>query len=158
MKKLICAVLALTLIVGASAALAEPKKIDGISDRKIKIHKAGLNPSADEMIEQMISPTTGRRLDEIVPQDGFAGVAVTGTYQPIMVQISNSEGRLISDTRVRTRLMVEALAQEGDNVQSGSDRPGAGMGLEFYEQRKPEDSGREAAREALVALLKPLRA
>ena len=90
MKKLICAVLALTLIVGASAALAEPKKIDGISDRKIKIHKAGLNPSADEMIEQMISPTTGRRLDEIVPQDGFAGVAVTGTYQPIMVQISNS--------------------------------------------------------------------
>ena len=90
MKKLICAVLALTLIVGASAALAEPKKIDGISDRKIKIHKAGLNPSADEMIEQMISPTTGRRLDEIMPQDGFAGVAVTGTYQPIMVQISNS--------------------------------------------------------------------
>ena len=90
MKKLICAVLALILIVGASAALADPKKIDGISDRKIKIHKAGLNPSADEMIEQMISPTTGRRLDEIVPQDGFAGVAVTGTYQPIMVQISNS--------------------------------------------------------------------
>ncbi len=69
-----------------------------------------------------------------------------------LVQISNSEGRLISDTRVRTRLMVEAFAQEGDNFQSGSDRPGAGMGLEFYEQRKPEDSGREAAREALVNL------
>lgn len=69
-----------------------------------------------------------------------------------LVQISNSDGRLISDTRVRTRLMVEAFAQEGDNFQSGSDRPGAGMGLEFYEQRLPEDSGREAAREALVNL------
>ena len=81
-------------------------------------------------------------------------IKVTGSLLNVrqLVQISNSEGRLISDTRVRTRLMVEALAQEGDNVQSGSDRPGAGMGLEFYEQRKPEDSGREAAREALVNL------
>ncbi len=68
------------------------------------------------------------------------------------VQISNSTGRLIGDTRVRTRLGVVAFAKEGDNFQSGSDRPGAGMGLEFYEINKPEDSGKEAAREALVNL------
>lgn len=81
-------------------------------------------------------------------------VKVSGTLLNVrqLVQISNSDGRLIGDTRVRTRLMVEAFAQEGDNFQSGSDRPGAGMGLEFFEQRKPEDAGREAAREALVNL------
>ena len=68
------------------------------------------------------------------------------------VQISISEGRLIGDTRVRTRMMVDAFAQEGDNFQSGADRPGAGMGLEFYEQTTPEETGREAARVAIVNL------
>ena len=68
------------------------------------------------------------------------------------VQISNSEGRLIGDTRVRTRMMVDAFAQEGDNFQSGADRPGAGMGLEFYEQTTPEETGCEAARVAIVNL------
>ena len=90
MKKLTCLILALVLLVSASAALAEKKSVDGLSDRKIKIHSAKLNPSADEMIEQGISPTTGRNLDEIEWEDGFVGVAVTGQYQPIMVQGSNA--------------------------------------------------------------------
>ena len=68
------------------------------------------------------------------------------------VQISNSEGRLIGDTRVRTRMSVDAFSQEGDNMQSGGCRPGAGMGLEFYETRTPEEIGKEAARQAIVML------
>lgn len=68
------------------------------------------------------------------------------------VQISNSEGRLISDTRVRTRMNVQAFSQEGDNFQSGADRPGAGMGLEFFDTTTPESIGQEAARIALVML------
>ncbi|MBR6351890.1 MAG: TldD/PmbA family protein [Firmicutes bacterium] len=68
------------------------------------------------------------------------------------VQISNSEGRLIGDTRVRTRIMGSAFAEENGNMQSGSHSPGAGMGLEFYETTTPEPVGQEAAREALVNL------
>ena len=68
------------------------------------------------------------------------------------VQISNSEGRLVSDTRVRTRMMVDAIAQEGEDKQSGSCRPGAGKGPEFYEEFTPEEAGREAARIAVVNL------
>ena len=68
------------------------------------------------------------------------------------VSISNSLGRWIGDTRVRTRMNVEAFSQEGDNFQSGADRPGAGMGLEFYETTTPESIGEEAARIALVML------
>ncbi len=90
MKKLLSLALALALICSMSAALADPTAIDGISDRHIKINPAGLNPSADEMFEQMISPTTGRRLDEIDVPENFLGMALTGTYQPIMVQISNA--------------------------------------------------------------------
>ena len=90
MKKLLSLVLAMVLVCSITAVLAEPKAIDGLSDRKIKIHSAGLNPSAQEMIADMISPTTGRQLEENEIPDGFMGVAVTGQYQPIMVQISNA--------------------------------------------------------------------
>ncbi len=90
MKKLLSLILVLVLLCSISAALADPTAIDGLSERNIKINSAGLNPSADEMFEQMISPTTGRRLDEIDVPSNFLGMALTGTYQPIMVQISNA--------------------------------------------------------------------
>ena len=72
MKKLTVLILALILAVNAGAALAEPTVIDGLSPRNIKVHKAGLNPPADEMIAQGISPTTGRKLKEITCPEGFA--------------------------------------------------------------------------------------
>ena len=93
MKKLTSLFLALVLLISASAALADRDNatpVDGLTERKIKINRAGLNPSAEEMYEEMISPTTGRTLDEIEVPDGFLGFAVTGEYQPIMVQVSNA--------------------------------------------------------------------
>ena len=65
MKKLMVLILALVLLLNVNASLAELKVIDGLSTRNIKIHRADLNPSADEMIAQGISPTTGRKLDRI---------------------------------------------------------------------------------------------
>ena len=90
MKKLTTLILMLILVMGMNAALAEQKVIDGLTPREIEIHKASLNPSADEMIAQGISPTTGRKLSGINTPDGFLNLAETGKYQPVMVQISNS--------------------------------------------------------------------
>lgn len=94
MKKLLSLALAVALLLSAVSALADPITIDGLSNRKIKIHEAGLNPSADEMISQGISPTTGRNLDELsyTLPDNYLGTAATGIYQPIMVQITNAGG------------------------------------------------------------------
>ena len=101
MKKLLSLVLTIALILSMSAAFAEPTVVDGLAKRNIKINEAGLNPSADEMIAQMISPTTGRNLDAIDYPDGFVGTAVTGIYQPILVQISNAGGGVGSDSKGR---------------------------------------------------------
>ena len=90
MKKLTSVLLALILILGTTSAMASPKEIDGLTPRDIKINPAGLNPSAEEMIAQGISPTTGRKLSSIKCPDTFAGVAVDGQYRPFMVQISNA--------------------------------------------------------------------
>ncbi len=90
MRKLAILLLALALALNTAAALADgPTMIDGLSPRDIEIHRAGLNPSADEMIAQGISPTTGRTLDGISCPEGFSGTAVTKKYQPVMVMISN---------------------------------------------------------------------
>ncbi len=91
MKKLTALILIFAIVLGTIAAYADPSVIDGLSPRDILIHKAGLNPSADEMIAQGISPTTGRTLKDIVCPEGFAGAAVTQVYQPVMMQISNTD-------------------------------------------------------------------
>ena len=72
-KKIVSLFLALALLA-AVPAFAEPIEIDGITDRNIKINRAGLNASADEVIGEGFSPTTGRALDEIETPDGFLGV------------------------------------------------------------------------------------
>ena len=90
MKRALCLVLALALLLGAAVAVAEPKTIDPKAKRNIKIHKAGDNPTAEEMIAQGISPTTGRKLADLPPVDNFSGVVMTGKYQPVMVQVSNA--------------------------------------------------------------------
>lgn len=90
MKRALCLVLALALLLGAAVAVAEPKTIDPKAKRNIKIHKAGDNPTAEEMIAQGISPTTGRKLADLSPVDNFSGVVMTGKYQPVMVQVSNA--------------------------------------------------------------------
>ena len=92
MKRLVSLVLAIALLLSITAAVAEVKQIDGLGKRNIKIKEAGLNASAEEMIEQGLSPTTGRPLDSIQVPEGYVGTAFTGIYQPIMVQISNAGG------------------------------------------------------------------
>lgn len=68
------------------------------------------------------------------------------------VAISNSDGRYIQDVRVRTRMAVNVIAEDGALVETGSCNPGAHMGMEFYEEHLPEDIGREAARIAKTML------
>ncbi len=85
MKKLLSVILLAALLTTGCAA-AETL-IDGISDRQIALSPAGLNPTvAGE------SPTTGRDLSRVRPGNAdFAGLAVTGRYLPMLVQIDNTD-------------------------------------------------------------------
>ena len=49
-------------------------------------------------------------------------------------------------------MSVSSFAQDGQNLQSGYEAPGASKGLEFFEERTPESIGKEASRIALVLL------
>ena len=66
--------------------------------------------------------------------------------------VANTDGLYTTDRHVRTRMMVEAIASNGAETQSGSYRPGRGMGLEMFDIISPESIGGEAARQAITNL------
>ncbi len=85
-------------------------------------------------------------------EEGIVKVTVSLSSVRQHVQIANSNGRFVKDTRTRTRMAVGAYAQKGQRMENGHDSPGASMGLEFYDIRTPESMGQEAARQARVLL------
>ena len=62
------------------------------------------------------------------------------------VMISNTQGKRIGDTRIRTRLAIQVIAQDGDKMETGFYGPGASKGFEFYSEINPYEAGKEAAR------------
>ena len=61
MKKTLSLILALVMLIAVTSAFAEGKEIDGLADRGITIHEAGLNE-----VDDLVSPTTGRNLMEML--------------------------------------------------------------------------------------------
>ncbi|MBB6481903.1 TldD/PmbA family protein [Spirochaeta isovalerica] len=68
------------------------------------------------------------------------------------VTIATSEGRLVNDKRIRTRLAVTAVGVEGDKKETGFFGPGKALGFELFDRYTPESIAEEAARIALVSL------
>jgi len=69
------------------------------------------------------------------------------------VLIAGSDGRVVTDLQPLVRLGVFTIAQENDNLQSGSSGGGGRVGLEFFQgENSPESFAREAARQAVVQL------
>ena len=68
------------------------------------------------------------------------------------VLIANSAGLWVEDTRIGTRAMVQAVASEGNEKQTGVQSPGAKGGFEFVESLDLADLGRRAATTAVTML------
>ena len=79
---------------------------------------------------------------------------VSGTLMSVdhSILVANTEGLYTSNRSIRTRMAIQAVASKNGENQSGSDSPGAGMGLEFFNLCSPREIGREAARQATVNL------
>lgn len=85
-------------------------------------------------------------------------------YDPAIVQVSGalldvdhkiliatSEGLYAQDQQVRTRLMIDAVAEKNGETQTGGCRPGARMGLELFDSRvDPKQVGQKAAKQAVT--------
>lgn len=87
MKRWLCLLTALMLLFSSSALAASGTKIKPKEKRGIELNEAGLNE-----VEPGISPTTGLTLADIEVPEGATGMAATGRYLPMMVQIGNDDG------------------------------------------------------------------
>ncbi|WP_448376019.1 TldD/PmbA family protein [Fervidobacterium sp.] len=65
------------------------------------------------------------------------------------VLVANTEGVYATDNRVRTRLMINAVAMKDGQMESGFYGPGAAMGPEFLDRIDVEQAGIRAARIAV---------
>jgi len=77
---------------------------------------------------------------------------VSGTLLDVdhNILLANSQGIYAQDRQIRTRMMIEAVAQRNGETQTGGCRPGRRMGLEMFEDIHPADVGIHAARQAIT--------
>jgi TldD protein len=96
-----------------------------------------------------------RRADEVARGASADVRQVTAMFaqgvQSILV--ANSDGTLARDRRTRVRMLVQAVAARGNEVQSGMESPGSSQGFEFFESGAEIDrAAREAAERAALLL------
>ena len=79
-----------------------------------------------------------------------SAVALSEKKQHVL--IANTEGTLVEDTRVYTRLFIRAVASNGKEMQTGAHGPGALQGFEFIENLDLDFYANDAARQAVTML------
>ena len=98
----------------------------------------------------------------------LAGYAAAKSYSPEIVQarvmtldrdadvlIANTEGVFARDRRVRMRFVVQAVASDGHETQTGHEGPGYGLGFEGFDRIDPEYYAKKAAACAVTMLHAP---
>lgn len=68
------------------------------------------------------------------------------------VVIANSEGRWVEDERIRTSLVLNAVAVEDDKIQTGYESFGGVIGFELFGEEDAEELALKAARRAVQML------
>ena len=94
------------------------------------------------------------RADEAARSEGGAVTQVSAAYADSRrgITVANSDGLLVSDDQVRTRLMVQCVAVGDSGLQTGFEAPGRTVGFELFDDVDPEDVARTAARRAITML------
>ena len=79
-------------------------------------------------------------------------VQVSGTLLDVdhNILIATTEGLYTQDRQIRTRMMIEAVAEANGETQTGGCRPGRRMGLEMFDTVSPRETGIHAAKQAVT--------
>ncbi len=101
----------------------------------------------DKMKIMHLAYQTAKEYDDSITQ-----VKVTMWDEDQKVQIANSEGLLVNDTRIRTRLMVLAVASDEKTMQTGYESLGSQAGYEIYSDTSVKAVATESARIAVTML------
>lgn len=118
-----------------------------------------LKPLCDFEIEERPDEAPVEAKVELVQRANSAAREVDGRIRQVTVTygdttqkviIANSEGAFVEDERIRVRLGVNAVAAQGEVIQTGQEVEGGFSGVELI--KHPEDLGRRAAARAVLML------
>lgn len=120
--------------LSASFLNEELTKRTPLSELEIgKKHQVKKNPrdvSLDEKVSMMQKANkAAKEYDEVIQQ---VSVRLLDNVQEVL--IANSEGRFVTENRVRTILYVQAIAGKDGVMQTGMESMGSGKGYEYYEE------------------------
>ena len=79
-------------------------------------------------------------------------VQVQGTLLGVdhNILIASTEGLYTQDRQIRTRMIIDAVAEKNGETQTGACRPGRRMGLEMFDTISPRATGIHAAKQAVT--------
>ncbi|KAF1086554.1 protease TldD [Sporotomaculum syntrophicum] len=119
------------------------------------------SPVKFEVLQRPDQVSTEQKVHAVRAADEAARIVDRSRIKQVMVgysdivqrvTIANSRGYFAEDERIRTRLMVNAVASEGAVIQTGYEAVGSHSGFELLERYKPEEVGAAAARRAVQML------
>ncbi|MGE0003776.1 MAG: TldD/PmbA family protein, partial [Candidatus Izemoplasmatales bacterium] len=115
-------------------------------------HQVKRNPKdvsqAEKVALMQKAYKAAKEYDEVIQQ-----VAINLGDSSQEVLIANSEGRFVTETRVRARIYIQAIAGKDGVMQTGGEGPGSGKGYEYFDEDLDiEEAARDAARTAKTML------
>lgn len=139
-------------VAGAASGGSKQLQVADLTSKEItNAHPVEINPAAiskqqkAEIVTRANSAARGY-------SDYINQVQVGYSDYLQQVMIANSEGLRVEDQRTRTNLRVNAIATDGEVIQTGSQRLGLHQGFELFNHQSPEEAGKEAARQAVTML------
>lgn len=109
-------------------------------------------PDKVEIARKAEAVTVADRAAREVDKDLIKQVIVSYGDTIQQVVIANSAGEYVEDERIRTRLVVHAVAAEGGVIQTGYEAAGSLAGFDLLKRYLPEDLGRIAGTRAVRML------
>lgn len=138
---------ALGLESGNKTIIKKLSKVELINKHPIKKYPASvLVKDKIDLMKRAYSKS--KNYDKLIKQ-----VKVNYMDYDKKILIANTEGLLTEDRQVRTRLSVTSIAQNGNEMQTGSDNIGGHIGTELYDEETVDSIALEASRIAKTMLL-----
>jgi TldD protein len=136
----------------AAAALAGSRQVQSIVLNRMCVEKFNPVRLEPQRVGQKEKVEVMKRAHNAAANfhEQISQVAITYLDVDQSVFIANSEGLMVDDRRIRTRLGINAVASKGNEKQSAFRGPGRHMGFELYEQIDVEEIARDAAQSAVT--------
>ena len=136
----------------AAAALAGSRQVQSIVLNRMCVEKFNPVRLEPQRVGQKEKVEVMKRAHNAAANFHELSSHVAITYLDVdqSVFIANSEGLMVDDRRIRTRLGINAVASKGNEKQSAFRGPGRHMGFELYEQIDVEEIARDAAQSAVT--------